>query len=132
MRNSYLLLIIFTILLACNSKKKNPVLDEAYEIHKSVIEVQKEVILQWKTLKELGKPDLEATIIQNKANYESWKHDLLEVPGYPHIHIEGDDHDHHHHDQVNLPDEKILEVQSELKKRIEEIYSINKQLIDSL
>lgn len=35
------------VALSCGGNKKSPVLDEAFEIHKELREIQKEVIAQW-------------------------------------------------------------------------------------
>lgn len=133
MRRIGLIVALAVIIVAgCKSDKKNAVLDEAFEVHKSIREVQKEVIVQWKSLEELKTEMSDSLINQNKELYASWKHDLLEVPGYPHIHLEGDAHEHNHHEQTKLPDNQILEIQKEAKKMIDEIYAKNQKLLDSL
>lgn len=131
MRKVILAALIISI-SSCNSNKRNLLLDEAFEVHKSIREVQKKVILQWISLEELSKPKLDSAFISNKALYSAWKHDLLEVPGYPHIHLEGDDHEHHHHEQSKLPDDQILAIQKEALKAIELIHNKNQKLLDSL
>jgi hypothetical protein len=127
-----LLAALMMSITGCNSKKKNAVLNEAFEVHKSMREVQKEVLQQWKSFDEFSLSEADSALTSNKALYSAWKHDLLEVPGYPHIHLEGDDHEHHHHEQAKLPDEQILAIQKEAKKAIELIYDRNQKLLDSL
>jgi hypothetical protein len=127
-----LLATLLMSMMGCNSKKENAVLNEAFEVHKSMREVQKEVIQQWKSFDEFGTVQIDSALTSNKALYSAWKHDLLEVPGYPHIHLEGDDHEHHHHEQAKLPHEQILAIQKEAKKAIELIHDRNQKLLDSL
>lgn len=122
--------------LSCGEKKKSPVLDEAFEIHKDLREIQKEVIGQWITLDSLrssaGAPaGLDSAVSAHRSEYEAWKHDLLEVPGYPHIHLEGEEHDHDHHGQTRLPDDQILEIQKASRSGIEEIFSKNRRLLEN-
>lgn len=122
------------VALSCGGNKKSPVLDEAFEIHKELREIQKEVIAQWGKLDSLqhspgAQPGLDSAVTAHKSEYDAWKHDLLEVPGYPHIHLEGDEHGHDHHEQTRLPDEQILEIQKASKAGIEEIFSKNRRLL---
>lgn len=124
------------VALSCGGKKKSPVLDEAFEIHKELREIQKEVITQWVKLDSLQKspgawPGLDSAVSAHQSEYEAWKHDLLEVPGYPHIHLEGDKHEHYHHEQSQLPDEQILEIQKAARLGIEEIFSKNRRLLEN-
>lgn len=124
------------IALSCGGKKKNPVLDEAFEIHKDLREKQKEVIVQWIRLDSLrsvpgARSGLDSAVSAHRSEYEAWKHDLLEVPGYPHIHLEGEEHDHDHHGQTRLPDDQILEIQKASRSGIEEIFSKNRRLLES-
>jgi len=119
--------------LSCGGKKKTPVLDEAFEVHKELREIQKEVISQWGKLDSLqhspgAYPGLDSAVAAHKAEYDDWKHDLLEVPGYPHIHLEGDEHQHHHQEQTQLPDGQILEIQKAAKEGIGKISAANQRL----
>ncbi|WP_367915118.1 hypothetical protein [Leadbetterella sp. DM7] len=124
------------VAFSCGGKKKSPVLDEAYEVHKEIREIQKEVIAQWTKLDSLQNspgayPGLDSAVAANKSAYDSWKHDLLEIPGYPHIHLEGDVHEHHHQEQSGLPDEQILEIQKASRSGIEDIFSRNHRLLEN-
>lgn len=124
------------VALSCGGKKKSPVLDEAFEVHKELREIQKEVISQWRKLDSLqhspgAYPGLDSAIVAHKSEYDAWKHDLLEVPGYPHIHLEGDEHEHHHQEQTRLPDEQILEIQKASRSDIGEILSKNRRLLEN-
>lgn len=133
MKKLLFLFLTATLWLGCSTKNSgNKILDEAFQVHKDLRAVQKEVIDQWKVMDTLsiGSPQLTEAIKSNRIKYDGWKYDLLEVPGYPHIHLEGDKHEHHHQEQINLPDEQILNVQREAKKVIEEIYTTNKALLE--
>ena len=122
--------------LSCGGKKHSPVMDEAFEIHKELREIQKEVIAQWVRLDSLQNgpgafPGLDSAVKAHKSQYAEWKHDLLEVPGYPHTHLEGDDHEHHHQEQSRLPEDQILEVQKAARAGIEEIFTRNRALLEN-
>lgn len=118
-------LLIGLIIWSCSPQNtSNATLDEAYEIHKAIRESQKQVVMDLATLETIT--DKEDEIKRLKENYIEWKNDILEVPGYPHIHIEGDDHSHHQ--QPSFPDEQILSIQKESKKRIDEIQQAIKTL----
>lgn len=122
--------------LSCGGKKKSPVLDEAFEIHKELREIQKAVIGQWVKLDSLQNSSeapfgLDSAVSVHRSEYEAWKHDLLEVPGYPHIHLEGEEHSHDHPGQARLPDDQILEIQKASRSGIEEIFSQNRRLLES-
>ncbi|MCD8541031.1 MAG: hypothetical protein LRY55_15690 [Leadbetterella sp.] len=136
MMNLRLITLAGLVALSCSGKKKSPVLDEAFAVHKELREIQKEVITQWVRLDSLQKspgawPGLDSVLSAHKSEYEAWKHDLLEVPGYPHIHLEGDVHEHHHQEQTQLPEEQILEIQKAARSGIEEIFSKNRQLLEN-
>ncbi|MDT4880786.1 hypothetical protein FQZ97_1165690 [compost metagenome] len=77
-----------------------------------------------------ARPGLDSAVTAHKSAYEAWKHDLLEVPGYPHIHLEGDRHEHHHQEQVRLPDDQILEIQKASRSGIGEIFNKNRRLLE--
>lgn len=122
--------------LSCGGKKSNPVLDEAFEVHEELREIQKDVITQWVMLDSLKNSPgnyagLDSAVSAHKSEYADWKHDLLEVPGYPHIHLEGDEHEHHHQEQTRLPDEQILEIQKASRLGIEEIFHKNRRLLEN-
>ena len=115
---------LFFIICCISCSNENKTLDEAYEIHKSIRASQKEVVMQLGTLDVFSGKETE--VKQIKSDYIEWKNGILEVPGYPHIHLEGDDHSHN--PQPNFPDEQILEIQKESRKRIEEIVARIKSL----
>lgn len=121
----YVLLVFSALLLGCSTKEStNKTLDEAYEIHKSIRASQKEVMMQLGTLDVFSGKETEVKKI--KSDYIEWKNGILEVPGYPHIHLEGDEHSHN--PQPNFSDEQILEIQKESRKKIEEIVARIKSL----
>lgn len=125
-------IVLLTVILAsCTSNNDKEVLNEAYEVHKEARNWQKKVISQWQILDTLKTSNIsfDSTIKSNKANYELWKHDLLEVPGYPHIHLEGDEHEHHSPMQNNLPAQQILDIQIEARRAIQLIANSNDSLL---
>lgn len=122
---TYLLLATITF-ISCSKDKDKEILSEAYEIHKELRDIQKDIISKIPSLDSLAKHNTDAAII--KKEYLDWKKDILEVPGFPHIHLPGDDHSHEHHAQKQLPAREILEIQKGSKEKAKQIQA----QIDSL
>lgn len=55
------------------------------------------------------------------VEFEEWESNLFEVPGFEHAHKQGEHHHHEHATAPELPAEKMLEVQKEIKLNIEGI-----------
>ncbi len=122
---TYFLLAAITF-ISCSKDKDKEILSEAYEIHKELRDIQKDIISKIPTLDSLAIHKADAALI--KKEYLDWKKDILEVPGFPHIHLQGDDHSHEHHSQKQLPATEILEIQKDSKEKAKRIQA----QIDSL
>lgn len=120
--------------MACSSKtpKDNPVLVEANKVHleaeaiQEKIEPEIEKIDSLKSLLLLKKTAQADSLVNDlsklNADFEDWEKNFFAVPGFEHTHKEG--HEHHHHDHTpapELPADKMLEVQKEIKANIESI-----------
>ncbi len=114
-------ILIGLVLLVSSCKSNNATLDEAYEIHKEIRELQREVMLDVGRLDTYINDENKEDVMKIKADYIEWKNDILEVPGYPHIHLDGDDHSHS--PQPKLGDNEVLEIQKESKKKLDDIES---------
>ncbi|UTA69483.1 MULTISPECIES: hypothetical protein [Emticicia] len=132
--NKILLFFAAIAVMGCSSKnpKDNPVLVEANEVHMQAEAIQEQVepeidkldslsnlLLAKKTLKA---DSLARELTTLKADFNTWEKNFFAVPGFEHTHESGHEHEHHHHNSVpDLPAEKMLEVQKEIKQNIEQI-----------
>ncbi|MFD2524020.1 hypothetical protein [Emticicia soli] len=120
--------------MACSSKtpKDNPVLVEANQVHleaeaiQEKIEPEIEKIDSLKNLLAVRKTAKADSLVNDlsklNADFEDWEKNFFAVPGFEHTHEEG--HEHHNHDHTpapELPADKMLEVQKEIKANIESI-----------
>lgn len=109
------------VLSACSpSSQEQKSLQEAANVHNAALLIAEELEA---TLKLSTIPADSAFVIT--AAIEAWVNDLVEVPGNEHHHHEGH---HHSHEPVNVTAEEMLQLQLELKHRIEQI----KKRVDAL
>ncbi len=110
------------ILLSCGGNPKDANLSQAYEYHKSSIEVRERI---GETLKgmEPNVPNFEAW----EERLHEWDESFVEVPGYGHDHHhEEDEHHHHHHNPPpNLSSKEHLNLQKGL---LQEILALEKDM----
>ncbi|HMN91026.1 MAG TPA: hypothetical protein PKD70_07795 [Saprospiraceae bacterium] len=147
------LILTISTLIACGqaSKKENPILAEAAEIHAQAMRIEQtmkpnlEALIQIKNnLNIQGRAltsqeqDLITQIELLAARYAYWEENHVEVPGHEH-HDHADhahhDHDHHHghHHNANLdlsPQDMLL-VQREFLDSIRVISQSVEQLLSS-
>jgi len=123
------------LLSSCGEKQQNnEVLQQAFELHKEAIKIQKMTLDQLAQLKantdslfvETYTEDLNAI----SSSLEAWEGQLVEVPGFEeehdHAHHDHSGHDHAHHDhhhgeQQELTPKQHLEVQQQLLDDIKAI-----------
>jgi len=129
-----LFLVVSIAVMACSSKtpKDNPVLVEANQVHLEAEAIQEKIepeIEKIDSLKNLlaVKKTAHADLLVNdlsklKTDFEDWEKNFFAVPGFEHKHEEGHEHNHHDHTSApELPADKMLEVQKEIKANIESI-----------
>ncbi|PLK45552.1 hypothetical protein [Emticicia sp. TH156] len=132
--NKILLFFAGIAVMGCSSKnpKDNPVLVEANEVHIQAEAIQEQIepeiekvdslsnlLLAKKTLKA---DSLARELTTLKADFNTWEKNFFAVPGFEHTHGSGHEHEHHHQNSVpDLPAEKMLEVQKEIKQNIGQI-----------
>lgn len=137
-----LMLVTGVAVMACSPKtpKDNPVLVEANQVHLNAEAIQEKIEPEIKKIdslknlllvKKTAQADSLLTDLSKlKADFEDWEKNFFAVPGFEHTHEEG--HEHHHHDHTpapELPADKMLEVQKEIKTNIESIETrLNKAL----
>lgn len=133
MKKVLVLVTGFTV-AACSSHtaKDNPILVEANRIHVEAEAIQEQIEPEIEKIDSLKNillaikishaDSLAKELITIKADFEEWEKNFFAVPGFEHTHKGG--HEHHHHDHTPAPDlpaDKMLEVQKEIKNNIERI-----------
>ena len=108
-----LFLIFLTIHFGCNSPK-DPVLLEAFEIHKEAIDIGAKALELCEKL-----PANDSMRSQFRTTLEVWGDNVVEVPGF-HYHHDGLGH-HHGRTPLNLPPDDVLIFQKELRDSIKSI-----------
>ena len=110
-----LLCFLLIINMGCSgAPKPDPLLEEAFAIHKQSLQTAKEAR---EILKNLTVKDSIRLIMESRL--EEWNDNIIEVPGFEHEHDHDHGHDHHHHhghnnSQMELAPEVMLAVQKEL------------------
>lgn len=112
--NLRMFMLVYSLLIlnmACsNSSKPDPLLEEAFLIHKQSLTTAKETqkILE-------GLPANDEYRLKMESRFKHWNENIIEVPGFEHDHSHGHEHHHHHHNtQIELTPEDQLIVQKEL------------------
>ena len=123
--------VIALLLFSCaTSGTKDPLLEEAFSYHQEAMAVHDSVVLKLKILgqriADMPESDSLVAEFQNskeeiERNFEQWDEALVPVPGYEVAHDHVHDHDHGQNDLKDLPAEKVLELQKELKMEITRI-----------
>ena len=113
MRN-YSKLFVLLLLAACGTpSQEDKLLQEAADIHNTALAIAEELET---TLKQNTISADSASAIL--AAIEAWENDLVEVPGNEHHDHEGHNHAH---EPVHVTSQEMLQLQLELKQRIEQI-----------
>jgi uncharacterized protein YcfL len=111
---SYFNFLVLLLLSACSLSHEQKLLQEAADIHNTAVLIAEELeaILKQNTIPV----DSVSAIL---AAIEAWENDLVEVPGNEHHH----DHEghNHSHEPLNVTADEMLQLQLELKYRIERI-----------
>ena len=104
------------ILFACkNSSEKDPILVEAFEIHKESVHIAARAVEAWEKL-----PASDSMRSEFNSVLQDWGENLAEVPGF-HYHHDGLGHHHGRAPLKLFPDEMLL-VQKEFRDSIKSIY----------
>ncbi|MBX2897060.1 MAG: hypothetical protein KF763_16560 [Cyclobacteriaceae bacterium] len=114
MMRSYSKLFVLLLLSACSVSHEQKLLQEAADIHNTALLIAEALEA---TLKQnIIPPDSASAIL---TAIEAWENNLVEVPGNEHHH----DHEghNHSHERVNVTAEEMLQLQVELKYRIQQI-----------
>ncbi len=108
--------LLIMMLLGCNGlSKKDPILLEAFEIHKKSVGIAAKSFDIWEKL-----PANDTMRSKFESELKDWGHNLVEVPGF-HYHHDGLGH-HHNRTPLKIPPDDMLLVQKEFKDSIESIH----------
>lgn len=130
-----LMLVAGVAVMACSLKtpKDNPILVEANQVHLEAEAIQEKIEPEIKKIDSLKnlllvKKTAQANSLVNdlsklKADFEDWEKNFFAVPGFEHTHKEGHEHHHDHTPAPELPADKMLEVQKEIRANIESLES---------
>lgn len=136
--------MVILFFVSCgNDPTQDPILQEAFSVHQSSLETEKEVIKHMETLRDFN---VEHTnFIRNESNsdevkakveafengsvksamaHRGWKQELPEIPGFEHTHADGSVHNHDA--PMRITAEEMLEVQKEFR---DSIITIKKNII---
>jgi hypothetical protein len=132
-RYTYFASIILTTLclLGCQGKKKDPLLEEAYQQHQEAALIRKEITRQVKQIEVGADSAMLSTINPIKAALQEWDEAWVEVPGFEHEHHHDHDHDHdHHHPNTapNLSAQEHLDLQKHLLEELKLLENTLKKL----
>ena len=125
------------LVTACNtSKKEDPQLKEAADVHLEAMQIEKQMkpqlaeLVQLKNSINIQGRELtaeEIALVQQiealEASYSFWEENHVEVPGHEHHDHDDHDHDHHHHHgpKLDLSPADMLLVQQEFRDSIRAI-----------
>ncbi|MEL6123098.1 MAG: hypothetical protein AAFQ02_08015 [Bacteroidota bacterium] len=109
---------LFTLMLSivfigwgCKEAAKDPMLIEAFDIHKESVDIAAETVELWEKL-----PASDSMRSTFDARLQNWGDNLIEVPGF-HYHHDGLGH-HHGRPQLELTPEDALLIQKEFRDSI--------------
>ena len=111
-------LCLLVFFIACKDQsKKDPILEEAFGIHKESIDIAAKAV---KYLEKLPAQDTMRTIFETRL--QDWGENMVEVPGF-HYHHDGLGH-HHGRTPLKLVPNDMLLLQKEFKDSIQSIYQM--------
>lgn len=104
--------------IACTSA--NPDLEKAHDIHLEAIALAKELRADLMVMKEdTTRVDQADSLL---VLLKEWQKSVVEVPGFDHVHEEGE---HHHHGSVDVRENEQLDYQ---KRTLEALLEIKKNI----
>lgn len=119
-RPIFLIAVILTA-ASCAREEKSPQLIEANRLHLEAIEISKELEPKLESLSSYAKGGAEKSQIDSlKALIEMWEENMIEVPGFAHVHAHGT-HTHEHKSAPPMTDESMLDYQRQSREAIVEL-----------
>jgi len=139
MRSLCLIIVCLSLTVACGAKK-DPVMQQAGQVHKQAIAIHEEVMVQINDARQLiqrlkvkretsdstTRIAIDSTIARIEhadRSMNTWMDEVVEVPGLEddHAHTHGEGHDHDHSAAPEITPQQMLEIQKEMKVNIEKI-----------
>jgi hypothetical protein len=111
------------IAMACSTSKENEMWKEAAVLHHMSYLISKEIEIDLAELKRMNL--LQDSVQAIAADFETWRSNQVEVPGYE---LSEHTHDHSSHAAVELTAQQMLELQKALQSQLESIRTRIKNL----
>lgn len=147
MRLIPLCIFVSLLLLACSTNPKDDaVLNEAFQVHQSSLEIEKKVMESMSQIRDYNVNY--SNFIKNESNsdgvkilvkafqsgsvkaamsHKKWKEELPEIPGFEHTHADGTVHKHEA--KMRITSKEMLEVQKEFRDSIQHLHDRCERLI---
>ena len=130
MRLKVISVIVFAFFVSCQGENKEDAhhWQQATDIHKAMMEIEKQFESQLDSLKSLSHHAVEIrdSLQVIEKDFELWEKNVVEVPGddsaeaHDHGHDHGHDH-HHEKEDLQVTPEQMVEIQKELKSNLEKL-----------
>ncbi|MDE2697702.1 MAG: hypothetical protein OXI23_02435 [Gemmatimonadota bacterium] len=120
----------FAFFVSCHGENKEDAhhLQQATDIHKAMMEIEKQFESQLDSLKSLSHHAVEIrdSLQVIEKDFELWEKNVVEVPGddSAEAHDHGHEHGHEHHhekEDLQVTPEQMVEIQKELKSNLEKL-----------
>ena len=130
MRLKVISVIVFAFFVSCQGENKEDAhhLQQATDIHKAMMEIEKQFENQLDSLKSLSHHAVEIrdSLQVIEKDFELWEKNVVEVPGddSEEARDHGHDHGHEHHgekENLQVTPEQMVEIQKELKSNLEKL-----------
>ena len=130
MRLKVISVIVFAFFVSCHTTSEEDAhhLQQAADIHKAMMEIEKQFENQLDSLKSFSHHAVEIrdSLQVIEKDFELWEKNVVEVPGddSAEAHDHGHDHGHEHHgekEDLQVTPEQMVEIQKELKSNLEKL-----------
>ena len=120
---TFLTMVVFAALSCSRRGEKSPELIEANRLHLEAMKIAQQLEQQRDSLMPLAKDDLGKSQIDSVQKLiEVWEDNVIEVPGFAHVHKHGHEaHSHEHKAAPPMTDESMLDYQRQSREAIAEL-----------
>ena len=126
MRLKVISVVVFAFFISCHTTSEEDAhhLQQAADIHKAMMEIEKQFENQLDSLKSFSHHAVEIrdSLQVIEKDFELWEKNVVEVPGDDSA--EAHDHGHGHHgekENLQVTPEQMVEIQKELKSNLEKL-----------
>lgn len=126
MRLKVISVIMFAFFVSCHGENKEDAhhLQQAADIHKAMMEIEKQFENQLDSLKSFSHHavDIRDSLQVIEKDFELWEKNVVEVPGDDSAEAHDHGHGHHHEkEDLQVTPEQMVEIQKELKSNLEKL-----------